>query len=504
MTSLAVTLYLAWRDPARNLALIVGIIAVLLFIVMMPANPYWVALLIGPAFLIGTALALPTFSAFERAMPVTVSQLLWSRILASLGPVWISLLLGVSIMLYAQEPLSKAREPVECAACFTACVCLATLARLASRPTIERIWALLALASAVLTLLYLTPVAAAILTGAAGVPVAARYWWVYAPEWDRPASHRVAGRAIWPLFRMLFSRRMLLLIPLAFWFGMDRSWSLIPFVGILLDPASVKSRYIFGLPISRRWILWASLAPIVVPFLAGAACRARFHTADRIANFTQPSAQAAPRELYGNPPGLTVPTYCYRISPLPDPPPVVAPWGESAQIKGRPIIAVGPAEFAYNPYLVAPENSDRFFEWQYSRATREIYGAPFRPQELRAAIRDGLKPIGERPRMLMLRMALGAGLLLLMALLYGASQWRRFGLVPYRLRASLPFLAPCTAVVGLALFAPYTLPDLIERFLLHLSTLMTVALLAALPLLYWALETVVNQMEFIDKPKEAA
>ena len=67
-------------------------------------------------------------------------------------------------MLSAQEPLSKAREPVECAAYFTACVCTATLARLTSRPTIERIWALLALAWGVLALLYLTPVGAAILT----------------------------------------------------------------------------------------------------------------------------------------------------------------------------------------------------------------------------------------------------------------------------------------------------------------------------------------------------
>ena len=96
---------------------------------MTPANPYWIALLIGPAFLISTALSLPTFSAFERSMPVTVSQLLWARILASLGPVWIALLLGILLMLSAQEPLSKAREPVECAAYFTACVCTATLAR---------------------------------------------------------------------------------------------------------------------------------------------------------------------------------------------------------------------------------------------------------------------------------------------------------------------------------------------------------------------------------------
>ncbi len=42
MRPLTVTLVLAWRDPARNIALLFGVLAVLLLLVLAPqVSPYW-------------------------------------------------------------------------------------------------------------------------------------------------------------------------------------------------------------------------------------------------------------------------------------------------------------------------------------------------------------------------------------------------------------------------------------------------------------------------------
>jgi len=513
MNALALTLVLAWRDPARNLALMIGLFAVLIFIVLAPYAGFWVTLLIGPAFLISTNLSVPTFSAFERSMPVTVPQLVWSRVLASLGPIWISLLLGVLLMLLTGQQLSVARQPVECAAFFTAAVCLTTLARLSATRMTERIWSLLALAAAILTLLYLTPTAAFILTSAVLVPVAAKFWWTYAPEWERHDTRPAVGNALRPLLRMVWPWRTLVIIPLAAWLGLDSSWSLLPFAGLFLGHLTVQHPYLLGLPISRRHILWAILAPVIVPYLIGSAFSPRFQGPDRIANFTQPSPKSSWREFYGNPPGLTVPLYYFQTYETQQTPPrIVAPWGESAQ--PTPSTATyngGSYQVTYDPYWVGPENTDRFFEWQFARATRTIYGKPFTPPQLRVALRAGLRPVTEQPRAQVVRMAFGTALLLTLGLLSALSNWYRLRAVPRRLRALLPFWLPMIALIVAATLAPMLLLTFVPRLLVGLSALlpsnfalMTLVLLAALVPLCWALETVFQEIEFSDKSKETA
>ena len=64
MTPAVLTLILAWRDPARNVAFVFGVFTTLIFVFMAPqATEYWVVLLVAPSFLISTALTVPTFFA---------------------------------------------------------------------------------------------------------------------------------------------------------------------------------------------------------------------------------------------------------------------------------------------------------------------------------------------------------------------------------------------------------------------------------------------------------
>jgi hypothetical protein len=171
----------------------------------------------------------------------------------------------------------------------------------------------------------------------------------------------------------------------------------------------------------------------------------------------------------------------------------------------------------YNPYSVSPQNTDRFFDWQFGRATLAIYGKSLRPEELPEALRSGLKPIPEQPRMEILAMAFGAASLLVIALLSAISQGHYLHRVPNFLRALLrPLGLPFLAIFAVSFFIPSKSSSFdpvdrrVQPLLLHLSAilpsnlaLMTLTLLAALAPLYWALEAGFNQAEFPDKSKEA-
>jgi hypothetical protein len=324
------------------------------------------------------------------------------------------------------------------------------------------------------------------------------------------------GRPIWPLIKLICSWQALAVAPLAFLVGRNLSWTVLPFTGLFLKTASARQRYLLGLPISRRFLLLAGLLPVLALLLAGIAYG---YSAGHL-NWTPATPRSGSSDWHsyiGNPPGIDVPWDYYWLSPSSPPPEIVAPWGETA----RPLRELLPAtllssQFAYNPYWVAPENSDRFFEWQFGRATRAIHGQSLRPEELPAALRAGLKPVTQQPRMEILTMAFGAASLLVIGLLSAMGQWHYLHRVPSFLRdllkpLGLPLLGMFAATFFLSTMSSGF--DPVDRFvqplLLHLSALlpanlalMTLLLLAALAPIYWALDTVFNQVEFPDKPKE--
>ncbi len=328
-------------------------------------------------------------------------------------------------------------------------------------------------------------------------------------EWKWPSAFSFTN-LLWPPFRLIWSWQTLLFVPIAVWYGLDLSWGFLMFASLFPTTYTLSKTCVLGLPVPRRHILWALLVPMIVPFLIGVAFSNRLHDPESIANFTQPSEHAAWRDFDGNPPGLTVPLYYYRRSPTIGPPQIVAPWGETTQLQGfKTGATLGPTEFIYDPYWVAPWNSDRFFEWQFARATREIYGKPLRPAELRAAIRAGLRPVTKQPRMLIVRMAFGAASLLLMALLYALCDSHRLHTLPRRVRMLAPLVLPLSLFLAAQLTIPYWLSNWPQRGLVYLSAvlpsntaMMILSLLVALAPLYWAVEIVFNQVDFPDYSKE--
>jgi len=205
------------RDSARHLASMLVIFGIALFLVSPPPRgSYWVALLVAPVFLISAALVLPIFSAFEQALPVSQTQLLWARVLTCLTLVWLPMLAGIPAARWLWQPLPDPQQPLAFATLFTACACLATWARVAPRPALELTLWLPACACGVLAFRSLQWQAALLLTVIATLPVLAKIWWRYVPEWNRPQLLNFTT-LVWPPLKLIWSSRTLLFVPLAAW-----------------------------------------------------------------------------------------------------------------------------------------------------------------------------------------------------------------------------------------------------------------------------------------------
>jgi hypothetical protein len=390
MTPIAQTFRLAWTPAIRNAILTLSLLSAIVFELSgTPFYALWIGLLAFPAFLGISALTAPQFSFFELALPVTIRQLLWSRILAVLVILWLPLLIGLGIKWALQKSLLGISQPFQAAVAFTACLCLATLARLTPGPLLERIWALLSLASASLTLLQLDQAGAILVSVAAALPVLANLWQTFAPEERLAASRFAIGRSIWPLLRMLCSWQTPVTCLWAFWVGFSSSWELLFFAFGFLQVHRLPNRVVLGLPISRRSMLAARLLPAVVPFLIG----------------------------------------------------------DALHFQAKPLAAL------------------LFF------ATAGICG------------------------------------FLATALLASISSWHRLKSRGQLLMQMLGFLIP-PSLMGLMLLARTNwMVGWVQQYSQTLganAAPMTVALLAAIPLLYWAIETIFNQVEFPDEAKEQA
>jgi hypothetical protein len=496
MKPFALVLLLAWRHPVRLVALAIVAIGLLLFTLAPAVSAVWILFLIPPAFLISRNLSVPGFSQFELAMPLTRPQLLWARILGALDMVWAPLLVGLGIKWAYQQPLHGIGRTFTTVVFFSGCVCLATLARLTPSPVLERVWALLSLTCAILMLVQLDQPAAAVIAGAAAIPIAAKLRWTYVPEWPILNGRVASDHPIWPLLQVLCSWRTLATVLFAFWVGFNRSWGTLFLTGFFLQVDRLPNSSVLGLPISRRSILAARLLPAILPFFIGVAFDNHWQRSDGIVSLTLPSEWSAPPQLYG----LQIPPDFSRESDTP--PPIVAPWGEAAQSL--------PTGNLYNPYWVSPFNSERFAAWQFARATRAVYGKTLRPEELGPALRAGLRPITGQPRFKLLRMGVGAAWFVAVSLFAALGIWRRFNLNSRFIAGALKSsMQPALFILASIIARAWPRGPRLQFWLIRLSAilpanigLMTLLLLAVIGTLYWGLETIYSQVEFLDKPKE--
>jgi hypothetical protein len=119
------------------------------------------------------------------------------------------------------------------------------------------------------------------------------------------------------------------------------------------------------LPISRRLLFAHISVPMAGMVLAGVA----------VAHIGWRLSAHRPAQIRYSDGAVQVPFEYWRITGDALPPAIVAPWGES--LTPKPLHLIRGGRYAlYNPYETGSTTSDRFVDWQVSRAMAEVHRVP--------------------------------------------------------------------------------------------------------------------------------
>lgn len=169
------------------------------------------------------------------------------------------------------------------------------------------------------------------------------------------------------------------------WAGLEGRWfenrfSLVPMIlymlmaGIPLRLMSVHR--LDALPISRRFVFMMSLLPSFVVLLIGYGIGAlgahRFEPRHEAVTLVE----GRNRLVVLSPPGMM------RIAWNGVPPAATAPWGETQDPGGVPVVR-GLRPVAYSPYRTPEGSSPDYVAWQAGRALSDAYGTPVSWREVR-------------------------------------------------------------------------------------------------------------------------
>jgi hypothetical protein len=150
---------------------------------------------------------------------------------------------------------------------------------------------------------------------------------------------------------------------------------LLPYVVLILGVGllvQMRMGWLYGLPLSRRSILWLKLAGTAMPFLLGMAAgtwiyRPSFFPVQHpsVGEFI-PGVDPGDSQSHGT----NVALEYWRHAPGGRVPSIEAPWGETVVPRSLSILGF----VLYNPYTVRKQSSDRFFEWQFENAAQALHG----------------------------------------------------------------------------------------------------------------------------------
>jgi hypothetical protein len=180
--------------------------------------------------------------------------------------------------------------------------------------------------------------------------------------------------------------------------------------------------WLYALPISRRAFLPLFMLPLLLSIVAGYSIGlADIHGLRKQANIL-PTQTWPPATTQTNDKGrdIVLPIEFWKSAHAGKAPAIQAPWGE----KFQPPISTVHGYRVYNPYAVGSENSQRFFDWQFARATRAAYGRsiPLSEYKYPSSLLSMVPPL--RIQMLNIVMII-AGLLIVICCIEGRF-WRRF------------------------------------------------------------------------------
>ena len=432
---------------------------------------------------------------FQAALPIPACDLLRSRILALFAAVWLPATVVAMLFLLAGRPPADAVTLLEIGA-GTSVVVLATLSSRV-RQVAGSQWAP-AIAWAI-TCAAAWPVSRLMPPGAVlalcATVCAALFWNIWrqlpsafevaptklTPRVSRQGNTAAPAFAWWPILRSLYQPRDLFYFAMVAFMPIGNQWlwvSLLCFP--LMMSAMVHMSWVLSLPVRRGALLAAALLPLVAPLLLGVLFN----------NWSGPRPPVTLEWSASNRRSdVRVPMAFWGTGKAPI---IESPWGESWQPR---VVQLGGVKI-YNPYSFGPANSTRFFEWQFRRATKAVYGEAIDYADFKRRW-PALRPLTRQARFAILDLAACAfGLLLMANLAFIATHWRFRRALDHGQQLLLALvLAPMTFVFLIDL-APGNdgaiAGSMVHGLLLRISALLpaglpAVALAAAMPvaLLCW-------------------
>lgn len=279
---------------------------------------------------------------------------------------------------------------------------------------------------------------------------------------------------------------------------------LVPFAPAFVIIANIdvrqRTRWLFALPLSFRALGLVMLVPSLALLLGGVAIGMCFDKTRQ----SDYSLVGGPTSQSRTDVNLDVAFEFWHRAPDGKAPVISSPWGETVHATTFRVLGIT----FYNAYSVGPQNSERFLEWQFERATEAVYGRVIPLLQYGAAFQAGLTPVTARPRMRIL--ILSADLLAILMLVYLTewTRWHRLRRLPDSLRGALPFVSlfVVIAIDGI-LYWVYSFQmgtALFHAALLQLSNLLPNNLLvvtatAMVPVMgmYWLVEKQFSKSELL-------
>jgi hypothetical protein len=444
---------------------------------------------------------------FEAALPIAARDLLLARFLSLMALIWLPATAVAAALLLT----GNGAFPASAVAGFAAIVLtLGVILILSTRDKefAAPIWVTMACPAAAAIVLVLTlglkhsvPIPA--ICGVVAVGLGALTWKrvpeafqcvpvaVSAPRKDTGSDS--PSLPWWPVIRSLLPWQSAIIIPISLWWVATGMWFFAPmYMMMAYSQSQLTTRWTVALPISRRTILAMSILPVL--FLLGASAE--------LGMLTGYARQGRDLVRQGDPShfrptgtvGVWVNPAFWQIAPGGRVPVIRAPWGEGFQPEPVRLLSLT----LYNPYATGEKNSQPFEEWQFGRATSDIYGRPMTPRELAEAKPASLEPITLRPRMQILSIGAILAVALFWAWLVELLSWHRLGRLSAAARKTLAYsggLVLCAAILGDMLVSkvpgPASQPALeagllfVDRHLPSLAALIVVAVIP--PVVLWCI-----------------
>lgn len=465
-------------------------------------------------------------TAFESIIPVTVRQVFVSRILSMVAMMLLPAGAGLATLMALKDPVTS-DFPLEICALFP-CTLLG-IQCFAIRRNIRQ-WLIIILlpawffvcAVAGIGDLLETDFAASLGARAAcwliiGA-VVLRTWQVLPPSFlDAPIR---MSRAL-PVRRERAARNAGTL-PWNTWLHialLTSGWTFIPmFAGVLLvgtsnvfvfallgfywTAISTRFRWLLSLPVSPRILLLAGVLPTLLAICGGYALNIHlqwipvpFTRGITLRDSQEPRLLARRSQPDCKTPNV-LPSLEYWIPVRSNKAPLIeAPWGEAFQPSTTRVMGFD----IYDPYAVGCDNSRRFLEWQFRRATVAIYGHPIPPDKKQIPTWSTAIP-GLRTQLVSIVTLMVFSLLsLLIAMTF---DWNRTRRLPDTARTGAKWLVGAAVAALLSLISLRDI-DIIQWVSWSLPSGVVAAIAVecvVLALLFLGIDKLSRELEFTDKP----